>query len=370
MTTITKYVVVLIICLFVSNSGAQENRVKKKTDSIAKREDAIKKARIRDLESKKTDIEIEEKKLLKQEIESINARLDSKKITAAEAEDLKKLAAKERASMIKYRQDLVDARINLINNASYNQNFLYGNIDKENYKISIGTDGFNININKNDKKAVKYDIKTKDRVVFAIGFNNAIGDGQSLDDSPYKLGGSGFVELGWNWQTRIFKESNFARVNYGFSFQWNKLDIKNNKLFVQDGNQTTLENFPFNAKKVKFRNTNLVFPVHLEFGPSIKKEYDNRIRYSTYNKFKIGIGGYGGVRLGSLQKIVYEDADGNRVKSKERRNFNASNFVYGLSAYVGWSDISLYAKYDLNPLFKDQAFDQNNISLGLRWDLH
>ena len=43
--------------------------------------------------------------------------------------------------------------------------------------------------------------------------------------------------------------------------------------------------------------------------------------------------------------------------------------MYGLSGYIGWGDLAIYAKYDLNPLFKDQAFDQNNISLGLRWDL-
>jgi len=29
----------------------------------------------------------------------------------------------------------------------------------------------------------------------------------------------------------------------------------------------------------------------------------------------------------------------------------------------------LYLKYDLNPLFKDNVIDQNNISLGLRFDL-
>ena len=204
-------------------------------------------------------------------------------------------------------------------------------------------------------------------MVFAIGFNNAIADGQSLGDTPYKLGGSGFVELGWQWQTRIFKESNFARINYGFSLQWNKLDIKDDQYFVQNGDQTTLQNFPFDLRQAKFRVTNLVVPVHLEFGGSTKKQYDNRVRYSTYNKFKFGIGGYGGVRLGSMQKLRYDDADNNRVKSKEKRNFNASNFVYGISGYIGFSDISLYAKYDLNPLFKDQAVDQHNISLGLRW---
>ena len=30
-------------------------------------------------------------------------------------------------------------------------------------------------------------------------------------------------------------------------------------------------------------------------------------------------------------------------------------------------ETSLYVKYDLNPLFKDNAVKQNNISLGVIW---
>ena len=99
------------------------------------------------------------------------------------------------------------------------------------------------------------------------------------------------------------------------------------------------------------------------------KDYGNRVRYLTYNKFKFGIGGYAGVRLATQTKLSYKE-DGNSVRDKSRRNFNASDFVYGLSAYVGVGQVSLYAKYDLNPLFKDQLVDQHNVSLRLRFDLH
>lgn len=107
-------------------------------------------------------------------------------------------------------------------------------------------------------------------MLFVIGFNNAIIEGEKLDDSPYKLGGSGFVELGWNWKTRLFKNSNFVRIKYGFSFMWNKLDIKDNKYFVNNEGEITLEDLPYNLKKAKFRTTSLVFPLHFEFGPSKK----------------------------------------------------------------------------------------------------
>ena len=105
-----------------------------------------------------------------------------------------------------------------------------------------------------------------------------------------------------------------------------------------------------------------------EFGPSKKIEKDTYFRYSTYRKFKVGLGGYAGFNIGTQQKLRYKE-DGDRVKQKIRKDYNTSDFVYGLGAYIGFGEISLYAKYDLNPIFKDQAVDQNNLSLGLRFDL-
>mgnify|MGYP001812256716 CR=1 FL=1 len=129
----------------------------------------------------------------------------------------------------------------------------------------------------------------------------------------------------------------------------------------------TLEEFPVELKKSKFRSTNLVVPIHFEFGPSKKIERDTYFRYSTHKKFKIGLGGYAGINIASMQKVKYR-LDGDRKKDKET-GFNMSPFVYGLSGYVAAGNVGLYVKYDLSPLFKDQAIDQNNISLGLRFDL-
>ncbi|MBT8272289.1 MAG: hypothetical protein KJO77_00695, partial [Bacteroidia bacterium] len=200
------------------------------------------------------------------------------------------------------------------------------------------------------------------------GFNNALIDGQNIDDSPYKLAGSGFVELGWAWKTRVLDNSNAIRLKYGFSVTWNKLDIKDNQYFVRDGDNIMLEEFPTNLNKAKFRTTNLVFPVHFEFGPSRKIEKDSYFRYSTRNKFKIGVGGYAGFNLGTLQKLKYS-VDGRNVKDKLKGGYRTTDFVYGLSAYMALYDVALYVKYDLSPIFKDQAIEQNNISVGLRFDM-
>ena len=172
----------------------------------------------------------------------------------------------------------------------------------------------------------------------------------------------------WNSIARLGNSRNSPRLKYGFMFQWNKYDLKDNKIFVQDGNTTSLETFSADLKQSEFRNTNLVFPLFFEFGPMNKIEKKDRVRYNNNNKFKFGVGAYGGFNLGSQLKLRYKE-DGDRVKQKIRRDFNVNNFVYGLGAYVGVGEISLYAKYDLSETFRNQAVKQNNISLGVRFDL-
>ena len=354
MNTITKHVVLLILCLVVSQVNAQ--------DTIQKTSNQYK---IENLTELKETIKKEEREFLKTEVEAINQRLDRGEITNDEAEKLKKEAAQKRALNIENRLAIIDNKIALLKR---NAEGYTDDTDNTAYiGFSFGGDdsfsGFRI---RSKNKPRQYDKRTTSDLVFAIGVNNTIMDGESIGDS-YKVLGSGFVELGWAWKTRVFENSNALRLKYGFSFQWNKLSPKDDKYFVQNGDVTTLEEFPDDLIESEFRVTNLVFPIHFEFGPSKKIERDSYFRYSTRRQFKFGIGAYAGLNIGTQQKLRFKE-DGNRVKQKIRRNYNTSNFVYGLSTYVGIGNTSLYAKYELSPLFKDQAVDQNTVSLGLRFD--
>ena len=346
MRTISNYIVLIALCLSVQLINAQEGN---NSEQIKK------------LNEQKEHILTQEKEYLKLEIENIKSRLSEGKLTSEEVDKLKQEVAEKRALNIENRTAIIDNKISLLgrNEEGYNTydslKFLSGNDDCE-------SESGMSNMPK------KYDRRTTSDFVFALGFNNAIIDGEKLDDSPYKMGSSQFLELGIAWKTRVFKESNFVRLKYGFSFQMNSLKPKDNQYFVKNGNQTSLENFSSKLDKSKLLVTNLVFPVHFEFGPSTKNEHKDYFRYSTKNKFKIGIGGYAGFNIGTRQKLKYT-ADGDKVKDRIKRDYNTSDFVYGLSSYISFSDIAVYAKYDLSPLFKDQVIDQNNISLGLRFDM-
>ena len=152
---------------------------------------------------------------------------------------------------------------------------------------------------------------------------------------------------------------------------YNNLRPTDNRLFVKNGNQTELQTAAVDLKESRFRNVQLVFPAHLEFDFTPKKLSNDGTKtyYRTHESFRVGLGGYGGFNLKSKQITRYE-LDGDKVKDKQKGDFNTSNFVYGLSGYIGYGQTSLYVKYDMNPLFKDNAVDQNNISLGLRFDFN
>jgi len=359
MQTLTKLLALLVLGFSIQFIQAQETS---NQDKIAA------------LEAQKEQVVTQEKEWLKAEVEAVNVQLDNNEITQEEADGLKADFASKHALNIENRLAIIDNRIALLER---NEHVPYDTgVNLEGFIITVGKDEDSdtydlksIYIGPEQKKEPKkYDRRTTSDLVFAIGFNNAIIEGQSLNDSPYKLGGSGFVELGWAWKTRLLKNSNAIRLKYGVSFQWNKLDIKDNLYFQEVDDVVSLEEFPLNLDKSKFRSTNLVFPVHLEFGPSKKIERENYFRYSTHKKFKIGLGGYGGFVIQSLQKLKYDDEQGNFQKDKIK-DFNTNNFVYGLSSYISWGHVGIYAKYDLSTIFKDQAIDQNNISLGLRFDM-
>lgn len=329
---------------------------------------------IEKLNTKKERILKQEKEALKIEVEQINKHQDQGQISAEKAQELKAAAAQKRALNIENRTAIIDNQIALLErnegdvlelDSLNTKNRLSLRWDYEGEEETI----LGINIGeRNWRSDLKYDRRTYSDLVIAIGLNNALLEGQSLEDSLYKTGGSRFFEMGWQWRTRVFKNTNFLRFNYGFSFQFNGLKPKDNQYFVQNGDQTELQEFEFELSKSKFRMDNLVFPVHLEFGPSKYREYENSFRYSLDNQFRMGLGGYGGLNLGTRQKLKYR-RDGARVKDKFKRDYNTSDFVYGLSAYAGFEGILLYFKYDLNPIFKDAPIEQRNISLGLRFDL-
>ena len=347
----------LLLCqVFVNQQiNAQEN--KSNSEKIA------------ELKQNREQVINQEKEALKQDVININVKLNKGEITVEQADKLKLESADKRALNIENKTAIIDNSIALLARGETNE------INEEdgkgvNYKLiffDFPNEGSIVAL-KDYNKPKKFDKRTFSNLVVAFGFNNAIIEGQSFDNSPYKVGKSKFYEMGWVWSTRLLENSNTVRFRYGFSFTFNGLNPTNNHYFVQDGDDTYLEEYPINLDKSKLRMDNLVVPIHFEFGPSKKIERDTYFRYSTERKFKFGIGGYAGFNMGTRQKLKYSE-NGDKQKDKFKQSYNTANFIYGLSSYIGADDYSFYVKYDLNTIFNSPNTKENNISFGVRFDL-
>lgn len=332
-----------LLCLFLTSVFAQDT-FEDKAKAIADKIETITK---------------EEKEALKLEIESVNQQLENGSITNAQADDKKLQLAESRAKSIEYRvagakkelEDLVQEKVD-------------GNIaSKEKDKHTFG---ITFNHKKNDEGDGEK--RTTSQFVFAFGFNNLVTDG-ALAHSDYRYWGSHFYEWGLTWNTRLAKNNNLLHLKYGASLMYNNLRVTDNRMFVDTGKQTELVTADTHLEDSRFRNVYIAVPVHLEFDFSKTEMKDDKRIFRSHNGFRFGLGGYVGGNIKSKQILEYE-RDGHDVKDREKGDYNVNDFIYGVSAYVGYKEISLYAKYDLNPLFKDNAVDQNNISYGIRLDLN
>ena len=368
------YLIVIVILCFQSKLIAQdrkdeiESRKIKIEENKAERTGRYKvnvfEKKVNKIEKNIETITFEEKNALKAEVESVNNQLEKGLITPEKASELKIKLAETSAQNIERRVAVANQDL---------KNLIQEKVDgklKQNDSIKGYYFSFPSMKIKNKSKENKLgESRTTSQFVFAAGFNNLITNEQ-VAHSDFRYWGSHFYEWGLTFNTRILKEHNLLHAKYGISLMYNNLRPTENRTLVVDGNQTNLEVSPIHLEDSRFRNVYLVAPVHLEFDFSGTRIKNDKKYFVSHKSFRLGFGGYSGVRIKSKQLLFYTDADGNDVKNKTKGNFNSSDFIYGLSTYIGYKETSLYLKYDLNPMFNSNVIKQNNVSLGLRFDFN
>ncbi|OXB22761.1 hypothetical protein B0A80_14780 [Flavobacterium tructae] len=343
---------VILVFLFVSKVMGQET-FESKARKIANKIEKVTK---------------EEKEALKEEIEAINVQLSEGTITQEQADKRKKELAEARAIIIEEKVTLAQNELN-----DLVQQKVDGKIKEGNYKsgralIVHWNDIEWKDDNKKRKDSIRGERRTTSQFVFAAGLNNMMVDGK-LQDSKYRFTGSHFYEWGFTYNTRLMKNDNLLHAKYGLSLMYNNIRPRDNKYFVVNGNQTELQTNAIHLDESRFRNVYIAVPVHLEFDFSRPKVNNGKTYFRTHNSFRFGIGGYAGVNVKSKQILKY-DQDDLDYKTTIKGDYNVNNFIYGLSSYIGYKEMSLYLKYDLNPLFRNNTVKENNISLGLRFDFN
>jgi hypothetical protein len=348
MRNVTIYLT-LLLCLLATKIVAQEQETfVSRAKAIAEKIDKITK---------------DEKATLKTEVEEVNKQLESGSINKEQADRKKKELAEARATIIENKVNAAKEELkDLV------QDKVDGKVkdDEHNYKFIFGQSSKNDSIKKR-----KGESRTTSQFVVAFGANNLVTDGK-IANSDFRFLKSTFLEWGITSNYRLSKNSNLLHLKYGFSWMYNQLNATDERYFVVNGDKTELATFPthLRTKDTYFKNVYVTIPVHLEFDFSkTKADKDGNKIFNSHQGFRFGLGGYVGYNTNSKQFLSYE-VDGYRINERQKGNWNVNDWNYGLSAYVGWSETSLYLKYDLNPLFKNNVVDQNNISLGLRFDFN
>jgi hypothetical protein len=345
---------VLLLCLFASKILAQDPSQKSEQTNQTFEIQA------KNIASNIEKITKEEKAELKKEVDAVNDELANGTISKEEAERKKEALAQVRAINIETRVAKEQEKLEILV-----QKKVDGKIsENDSTKITLINIGYDKNIFKNTNEK-----RTTTQFVLAFGANNLVTDG-AVANSDFYYWQSHFFEWGLTYNTRIFKNDNLLHLKYGFSVMYNNICPTDNRYFVPDGNnQTNLEVFPYELEDSRFKNVYLVAPIHLEFDFSGNKSKNGNSGFSTHKGVRFGIGGYGGLRIKSKQKMYY-NIDDDKIRIKTKGNFNANDLIYGVSTYLGYKETSLYLKYDLNPLFENNVIDQNNISLGVRFDFN
>ncbi|GGH03884.1 hypothetical protein GCM10011416_23690 [Polaribacter pacificus] len=375
-----KHILVVFVLLCTVHAFSQEKTFESEVKKISKNIELITKS---------------QKDSLKTKVEAINKRLDKKEIDAKTATALKNEAASYHAKQIEILVGLEEKKLQQL--VQDKTNGKIADLDEKEIKYKeydddgsfrIGSKTFNIRI-KNTDDATDWDSDwnssrttrwerrgkrnrgTTTQFVFAMGVNNVLVDGQlsSLDNSVYKFWQSHFYELGWTWKTRMSREASKLYIKYGVSFLWNNLRALDNKMHVVNGDVTDLVVHPQELTESRLRHVQMTFPVHFEWDFSRNDEFsDGTFRDRTNNSVRFGIGAFFGFKLGTRQYLEYRDVTGTKVEEVQKDDFNTNVLNYGVSSYLAWKSFGLYAKYDLNPLFKDT--ETRNFSMGIRFDFN
>jgi hypothetical protein len=196
---------------------------------------------------------------------------------------------------------------------------------------------------------------------FEWGINNFLDDDLTIsregDDQFMDLntGRSWVINLNFAQYSIGFGTSHFGAVT-GLGLEFNNyfFDRKNSVIELDD--QLVEDTLSASVSKSKLTNSFLRIPLILEV------QFPKTIRAK---RIHISAGIVAGLKLGSHTKVVYKD-DGRKEKDKNKDDFNINPFRYGLTARVGYGNLSVFSDYYFTPMFvEDKGPALHPFSLGL-----
>jgi len=193
---------------------------------------------------------------------------------------------------------------------------------------------------------------------FEWGINNFLDTDNELsheDMADLNTGRSWVINLNFAQYSLGFGTSHIGLVT-GLGLEMNNYFFDEDITIIEFGDYVIADPLSGNVMKSKLTTTYLRIPVLLEV------QFPNTVR--SKRVFLSG-GIVAGLKLGSHTKVVYDD-DGGKNKDKNRDDFNINPFKYGLTARIGFGNISFFGDYYISTMFvKDKGPELHPFSLGL-----
>ena len=183
--------------------------------------------------------------------------------------------------------------------------------------------------------------------------------GGQLEPVDLRTEGSRYVNIGLHFDARLGGKRSPVSLTVGPEFAFNNYMLNGNTKWVNNNGRTDVvretDGRQFQKSKLGTSSVNLPLMLRLQ------------LRDSHYKStFTLGAGGFVGYRIKSWTKLKYT-SDGTTYKDKEDGSYNMENFLYGLQGTIGYRGLELFAKYNINSLFKTGAGpDTQVLSFGVR----
>jgi len=309
-----------------------------------------------------------EKSTLKKELKKLDKKVEKNEMTSEAAEVEKKRLASYHAKRINKAVFIEEQKLQALI-----KDKVSGQQEVEKEDIPIFTSLSKENYYQDSISGIKIEKRFTTQFVIAFGMHTALNDDGGYYGDGFKVNPLGFGEVGFTFKYRLKETTNLWNLKFGFSIYSDEIKPEHdNAILVINNDETTLQDAGFKIDKSRFTNMYVSLPVHLELDFS-KPQYHGKTEQSylrSQRGFRMGLGGYLGVRIYTQQFMKFDDENGLRTTLNQQDRFNMNNISFGPSAYVGYRDLSLYAKYSVSPTFKNNPQDINTLSIGLRLDLN
>lgn len=218
---------------------------------------------------------------------------------------------------------------------------------------------------------IKSLVEKRSKFILSLGFGTSLMlvDG-GLNTDMYKSKMVSSLNWGLGGKTRLMKDNSHYYLRYEWTSIYNSLKPSSQRVLDVVDNQTTLVEYekPLKKSRIDFVQSRISAYFEYDFSEKKEDEYGNVILRSRQSYF-VGLGGFFGIGGNNITQVMKYKTSGKTHRNTETGNFGANKFVYGVGAYVGHKNVSLFATYNLNPTFKNSEFEQHFLNIGLTLDI-